>query len=105
MCLRIIFACSVLFGVIACTEEQTPWDLHIEKGEQLLKKRQFAQAESEFKAALLEAEEAGGNDPRLPQSLRKLAVIYDIQGKYDQAEPLLKREIAIHEAGKNIRTR
>ncbi len=48
-------------------------------------------------AALKEAEKFGDQDPRLATSLNNLAELYRAQGKYEQAEPLYQRALAIAE--------
>ena len=55
---------SAIIGLIlimqsGCVEEKTPWDIHMEKGEQFLQEQKFTQAEAELKAALSEVETPG----------------------------------------------
>ena len=49
------------------------------------------------KVVLKEAEGFGPQDPRLPVSLSYLGVVYRLQGRYAEAEPLLKRALAMLE--------
>ncbi len=51
----------------------------------------------QWKAALKEAKEFEPEDPRLATSLNNLAVLYRVQGRYAEAEPLYKRSLAIRE--------
>ncbi len=53
----------------------------------------------QWKAALKEAKEFEPEDPRLATSLNNLAVLYRVQGRYAEAEPLHKRSLAIREKG------
>jgi len=96
---RLALVGFLVLGFSACGEEKTPWDSHMEKGEQFLQEQKYEQAETELQAAVLEAELLEEPIPRLAQSLRTLAILYDIQGDYAKAEPLLKRVIAIYEKG------
>ncbi len=50
-----------------------------------------------IKAALSLAEAFGPNDPRLGGTLYALALLYNTQGRYAEAEPLYKRALAIWE--------
>jgi len=66
-------------------------------GEQAYKAGEYAKAEKLFESALKEAEGFGPNDRRLATSLNNLALLHKARGKYDQAEPLYKRALAIWE--------
>lgn len=57
----------------------------------------YAKAEKLLQAALKEAEKFGEEDPRLATGLNCLALLYQAQGKYAQAEPLHRRALAISE--------
>ena len=57
----------------------------------------YAEAEKQWSGALKAAEEFGLEDPRLATSLNNLALLYEAQGKYVEAEPLYKRALAIDE--------
>ncbi len=48
----------------------------------------YAEAEEQWKAGLKEVETFGPQDPRLATSLNNLALLYQAQGKYAEAEPL-----------------
>ena len=90
------FCGIVLLGTAACEDAKTPWERHVETGELRIQQGRFQEAEEALKTALQEAEKFGERDNRLPQTLSKLAILYDIQGQYDKAEPLLKRAVAAH---------
>ncbi len=47
--------------------------------------------------ALKESEDFGEEDPRFAASLSNLALLYDDQGRYAEAEPLFKRALTINE--------
>ncbi len=51
-----------------------------------------------YKRSLAIREKAlGPEHPNVAQSLNNLALLYDAQGKYAEAEPLYKRALAIYE--------
>ncbi len=77
--------------------QETPWRGYNEDGLEALKAGRYPESEKLFKLALVEAEKLGPYDPRLAASLNNLAELYRTQGKYDQAEPLFKRALAIKE--------
>ena len=49
------------------------------------------------KRALALAEKKGANSPAVAKALDTLAELYEAQNKYAEAEPLLKRSLAIRE--------
>ena len=57
----------------------------------------YAEAEKQWSAALQEAVKFGPEDPRLATSLNNLALLYNDQEKYAEAEPLYQRSLAIWE--------
>jgi len=57
----------------------------------------YGEVEKQLSAALQEAEKFGPEDPRLAASLNNLAVLYNAQGKYVEAEPLHQRALTIVE--------
>lgn len=73
------------------------WDTYMEAGEQAYGQGRYAEAEKALRAALNEAERFGPQDPRLARSLSNLAALYNVQGKYAEAEPLHRRALAIDE--------
>jgi tetratricopeptide (TPR) repeat protein len=75
----------------------TAWQHAYNAGRTAYERGHYARAEKLFAAAVKEAEQFGGNDPRLARSLNDLAAAYAVQGKYADAEPLYKRSLAILE--------
>ena len=73
------------------------WEELMAAGARAYQEGRYAKAEQQVKAALKEAETFGPEDPRLAASLNNLALLYDAQGNYAQAEPLYKRSLAIVE--------
>ena len=93
--------CLLVLGVVcvaSCTMAQdTAWEKYMKAGEEACQRAQYAEAEKQFLAALQEAEKFGPKDSRLATSLNNLALLYDAQGQYAQAEPLYRRALAIWE--------
>jgi len=100
-CRWLSLACVLVLSLSSCGQDPTPWDRHMDKGEQYLKEKKYGPAETEFRTALLEAEKLEDSNSQIVQSLRALAILYDLQGEYEKAEPLLKRVIAIQEQEAN----
>ncbi len=75
----------------------TEWQKHEQDGYQAFYEGRYAEAEEHFKAALKEAEKSEPEDPLVARSLKNLALLYAVQRKYAEAEPLLKRSLAIWE--------
>ena len=88
--------------------DQSQWQQYIQSGENACQQRKYAAAETAFKSAVKEAEKLGIQNHTLEtgititgfplgSSLNDLAVVYDDQGKYGDAEPLYKRALAVDE--------
>jgi tetratricopeptide (TPR) repeat protein len=67
------------------------WKAFFDAGESALSRGDYAEAERQLQSALKDAETFGKKDARLLMTLRTLAVVYDNEGKYSQAESLLQR--------------
>ena len=66
-------------------------------GEAAYQQGNYAEAVTQFRAALSAAEAFGPDDPRVATGLNNLAGLYGTQGRYAEAEPLYKRALAIFE--------
>ena len=71
------------------------WERYNVAGQQAMTTGRTFEAEGHFMLALAEAEKLGSTDARLPASLNNLANCYRQQGKYQEAEPLYERALAI----------
>ena len=88
--------CLLLWPVSTAAQE-TAWEKYMGAAATAYQQGDYAEAEKQFKIALKEAEQFGDQDPRLGMSLLALGSVYIYQGLYAQAEPLIKRSLAIGE--------
>lgn len=102
--LSTVLVCFVAASA-ACTPPTTPWQKYNDAGRAAYREAQWSgnklkyypEAEKNWVAGLKEAEKFGPQDPRLGISLNNLAVLYEEQLKFSQAEPLCERAIAFDE--------
>jgi tetratricopeptide (TPR) repeat protein len=90
--------CLSLWTLSGCGDGAR-WEAHTAEGLEAFEQGYYGEAERQFLAALDEAERFLFEDMRLVASLDNLARVYWAQGAYVEAEPLLKRALAI---GENI---
>ena len=89
-------ALSVLaLAVQVAFAQEALWETANAAGMKAYQEGRYAEAETQFLAALKEAEKSGEEeDRRLATSLNNLANLYRAQGNYAQAEPLYRRALA-----------
>ena len=75
------------------------WEASIRQGQESQKQGRNAEAEKHYMAAVAQTLEFGDADPRRAKSLSYLGLLYYIQKRYAEAEPLLRRAAAVAEAG------
>src|SRR5260221_10069704 len=95
-----LLICSALgITVIAsiASAEDNSWSDLMDSGKAAFKQHDYAQAEQSFKAAASAAQSIQANDTRLASTLNDLALVYDAQGKTEDAEKLFKQAIDILE--------
>ena len=73
------------------------WEDLMRSGIAAFRDADYDAAVSRNKAALLEAEKFGPDDPRLAASLNSLGFVYFSRGDYEAAEPLYERSMALRE--------
>ena len=73
------------------------WEAYIAAGQRAFHRADYAEAETRFEAALNEAAGIGADDPRFATSLNELALLYQAQARYRNAEPLYRRALEIRE--------
>ena len=70
--------------------DEAEWRQHLRAGIAAYQRGEYEEAIRQTKAALKEAEDFGGQDPRYAISLNNLALLYQAQGRYAEAEPFGK---------------
>ena len=93
---RMIIALVALSLLTACTQDLS-WEEYTEAGLEAYEQARYDEAEESYLAALEEAEKFGDQDSRLATVLNNLALLYQDQGKYAEAEPLYQRALPIRE--------
>ena len=73
------------------------WQKYMDAAAEAFVAPDYAEAGKHYESAVKEAEVFGTDDPRLAESLNGLGVVYRKQGRYAEAEPLLKRALSIRE--------
>ncbi len=74
------------------------WQRSMVAAQTALQQGRYIEAKKMFQALLKKAEEDfGPEDPKVASAARNLAMLYCLQGKYADAEPLLHRSLAIME--------
>ncbi len=95
--LAISLFCLGSLGTACQDSASSSWRKDLAEGTRAFEQGRYEEAEQQLKAALVQVEQSGPNDPRLPNILDGLAETYRAQGRYAEAEPLYKRSIAIRE--------
>ncbi len=93
---RLVLAALLFVGFMASVFADD-YDATMAAGKEALDQGRYAEAEKLLLAAVGEAESFGPQDVRLGASLNSLALLYNAQGKYAEAEPLFKRSLSIWE--------
>ena len=88
--------CLALWAVHACAQGGQ-WESDMAAGVAAYQQGNYAEAEKQWVAAVKEAEGFGPQDPRLATSINRLGDVHLHQRRYAEAEPLLKRALAIRE--------
>src|SRR5437660_6470889 len=85
-------------------DQGSAWQRRMDAGEEAVRQGRHAGAEQQYLDALQIAEGFGPSDPRLVESLIRLGLLYAPPGKLahmqKQAEPLLRRALAIQEGSR-----
>jgi tetratricopeptide (TPR) repeat protein len=77
--------------------EDSRWDELIQAGNAAMQAKRYAEAEKNYREALAEASTGDPHDPKVVDSLRKMAEVNSVQGKTLQQEPFLRRILAFEE--------
>jgi tetratricopeptide (TPR) repeat protein len=73
------------------------WERYNNMGQNAMAQGKFADAESQFRLAVQEAEPMDAKDPKLANSLNNLANCLRQQGKFPEAEEHYKRAIEVRQ--------
>ena len=95
--LALLLILALTQSLTAWQAQNTNWETYIDAGNKERNEGHYNQAEKLYLLAVEEAQKLGQQDTRYAISLNNLGELYDTQGKYTQAEPLLKRALAIDE--------
>ncbi len=76
-------------------EPDNNWRQLLREGRALSEQQKFLEAEDTLVKALKEAERFGTDDPRVAACLNALALLYQLQGNGEAAEPLFKKALGI----------
>ena len=94
---RLISAVCILLLPGTASAFEKSWDDYMEAGRQALQQRRYAEAETQFKFALKEAEKFEEPDARRASSLHSLANAYHSQKKYSEAGQLFQRVLELQQ--------
>lgn len=94
--LGLLFALpTVAWSPLPASAQDGPWAKYNAAGRQALERRDFPTAQKNFTAALIEAERGGPETERVAVTLFNQAKLLGAQGKFTEAEPLVRRSLAI----------
>lgn len=95
---RLLSLFLALFAIGGCTEKSVHYHYHyLDAGAKEYEQGHYDKAEKAFSLAVKEDQTSGASDLQLATSLRCLAAVYRMQGKYLQAAPLFNRVLSISE--------
>jgi tetratricopeptide (TPR) repeat protein len=89
---------GLAFSCVTPAAQGNHWQELMQAAEKSTQQKNYKAAEKQYKEALREAEAFGKQDPRLATTLRDLAALYESQSKFDKAETLYQRALAISES-------
>lgn len=90
-------AMLLLFDHMPSRAQVTLWETYQSAGHQAIQDRRVADAERLLLAAAKHMETISPDDPRLANTLNDLGVLYGMQNRDVEAEPLFQRALAINE--------
>ena len=89
---RLIAAILLLLLLPTAAGAQEPlWRGHMAAGQSAFEQKDLIAARDQFEAALTAAQDFPADDPRIGLTLNNLATVYNFQGAFAKAEPLLLR--------------
>ncbi len=93
----ILIALFLLFDSMPSRAQATLWETYQSAGHQAIEDRRMADAERLLLAAAKHIETISPDDPRLANTLNDLGVLYGMQNRDIEAEPLFERALVINE--------
>lgn len=93
----ILIVLLLLFDRMPSKAQVTLWETYQSAGHQAIEDRRVADAERLLLAAAKHIETISRDDPRLANTLNDLGVLYGMQNRDIEAEPLFERALAINE--------
>ena len=88
---------GLTLGAGVASADEALWQEHMVAAGTAYERGLYAETERLLQAALKEGREFPPEDPRLASTLRNLALLYRLQGRYGEAEPLIQRALTIWE--------
>lgn len=93
----LLIALFLLFDRMPSRAQGTLWEAYQSAGHQAIEDRRMAAAERLLLTAAKHIETTSPDDPRLANTLNDLGVLYGVQNRDNEAEPLFERALAINE--------
>jgi len=87
---RLILIFTLVLFSIGCAKDSA-WEAASEGGRRAYEAGRYAEAATHYEAALQEARHFAAQDPRLVTTLENLGLVYEMLGRYQEAEPLYER--------------
>jgi tetratricopeptide (TPR) repeat protein len=94
------FYAGVLLLVVllsAAFAQDATWESNYDAAKQAFTEHRSTDAEKSYLAALVQAENLEPKDPRLATTLMGLGIVYYVQRRYEEVEPLLERTVELRE--------
>jgi tetratricopeptide (TPR) repeat protein len=91
---RGIWGVSAVWAICIAVQS-IPYYTHISNGKDAFKKGSYAQAETDFKAAIKDQQSFGGADRLRANAMNNLAELYRAQGRYPEAEDIYSQVVVM----------
>lgn len=100
--MRVLFFTASALGLLALASvsksQDVVWQQAYDSAKRAFAEHRYSDADKAYQTALVQAENFEPGDPRLSATLFGLGVDYYIEGRYEEAEPLLLRVVELREA-------
>lgn len=95
--MQILFLLLLSASSLLCAD-QTPWEKLFVEGGRAVAERRYDVAEKAYWAAIEQLKDAADSTDHLADTLHVLAILYTLEGRYREAEPLCTRALALRES-------